>query len=91
MRIIVDRWPSSREKALERDLAPQTWRSTALRRDRSRHLLQDSVDSLPGARTDRDILDLPTPDEPAAQGFIDGLGLDLDGKLTLDHHVDERS
>jgi len=46
---------------------------------------------LPGTRADRDILDLPAPDEPAAQGFIDGLGLELDGKVTLDHHVDERS
>jgi hypothetical protein len=33
---------------------------------------------LPGARTDHDILDLPAPDEPAAQGFIDGLGLERD-------------
>jgi len=46
---------------------------------------------LPGTRADGDILDLPTPDEPAAQGFIDCLGLDLDCKVTLDHHVDERS
>src|SRR5476649_152713 len=29
------------------------------------HLLQDSVDALPGARAHLDVLDLPTPDEAA--------------------------
>jgi hypothetical protein len=54
-------------------------------------LLQDSVDSLPGTCAGRDILDLPAPDEPATQSFIDGLGLELNGKVTVDNHVDERS
>jgi hypothetical protein len=54
-------------------------------------LLQDSVDSLSGARADRDVLELPAPDEPAAQSFVDGLGLELDGKIAVDNHVDERS
>jgi len=30
------------------------------------HLLQDSVDALPGARAHLDVLDLPTPDEAMA-------------------------
>ena len=46
---------------------------------------------MPGTCADGDILDLPTLNEPAVQGFIDGLCLELDGKLTLDHHVDDRS
>jgi hypothetical protein len=54
------------------------------------HLLQDSVDSLPGARAHLDVLNLPTPDEAATQGFIDGLSLDLWCKRTLDDDVDER-
>jgi len=55
------------------------------------HLLQDSVDALPGARAHLDVLDLPTPDEATTQGFIDGLRLDLGCKRTLDNDVDERS
>jgi len=46
---------------------------------------------LPGARAHLDVLDLLTPDEAAAQGFIDGLRLDLGCKRTLDNDVDERS
>ena len=46
---------------------------------------------MPGARAHRGILNLPTPDEATAQGFIDGLGLQLRCKRTLDNDVDERS
>lgn len=46
---------------------------------------------MPGARAHRGILNLPTPDKATAQGFIDGLGLELWCKLTLDDNVDERS
>lgn len=46
---------------------------------------------MPGARAHLDVLDLPTPDEAATQGFIDGLRLDLGCKRTLDNDVDERS
>ena len=46
---------------------------------------------MPGARAHLDVLDLPTPDEAAAQGLVDGLRLDLGCKRTLDNDVDERS
>ena len=46
---------------------------------------------MPGARAHLDVLDLPTPDEATAEGFIDGLRLDLGCERTLDNDVDERS
>ena len=46
---------------------------------------------MPGARAHRGTLNLPTPDEATAQGFIDGLGLELGCKFTFDNDVDERS
>src|SRR5476649_985085 len=55
------------------------------------HLLQDSVDALPGARAHLDVVNLATPDEATAQGLVDRLRLDLGCKRTLDNDVDQRS
>ena len=62
-----------------------------MRRLKNEHTLQGSVDSLPGAHAHRGVLDLSTKDEATTQRFTDGLGLEFRGKVTVDHHVDERS